>query len=119
LWLTSLAAPGSHWPLWAGALGMGLTAVATNAIAMSMVLRDPGFGSPAPAAGLLSVGFFGGFALGPPLFGLVQNGPWGFAYAWLVLIGVLLLGCLLCLLLTQVRQRQRSGAVEPSLRVVK
>ncbi|WP_030128824.1 CynX/NimT family MFS transporter [Pseudomonas sp. QTF5] len=122
LWLTSLAAPGSHWPLWAGALGMGLTAVATNAIAMSMVLRDPGFGSPAPAAGLLSVGFFGGFALGPPLFGLVQNGPRGFAYAWLALIGVLLVGCLLSLLLSRVRLRHKSTAgvaVESSLRVVK
>lgn len=119
LWLTSLATPGSHWPLWAGALGMGLTAVATNAIAMSMVLRDPTFGSPASAAGLLSVGFFGGFAVGPPLFGLVQSGPWSLAEAWLALIGVLLVGCLLSLLLSWRRQRHANAdgeALEFSLR---
>ncbi|HUE92342.1 MFS transporter [Pseudomonas sp.] len=122
LWLTSLAMPGSHWPLWAGALGMGLTAVATNAIAMSMVLRDPAFGSPAPAAGLLSVGFFSGFALGPALFGLVQRGPWSFAQSWLALIGVLLVGGLLSLLLSLLRRRHRnSGEVvlEPSVSTVK
>lgn len=103
LWLTSLALPVRHWPLWAGALGMGLTAVATNAIAMSMVLRDPGFGSPASAASLLSVGFFGGFAVGPPLFGLFQHGPWAAADAWLLLIGVLVMGSLASLFLIRLR----------------
>ncbi|WP_347506455.1 MFS transporter [Pseudomonas anguilliseptica] len=122
LWLTSLATPDKHWPLWAGALGMGLSAVATNAIAMSMVLRDPGFGLPAPAAGLLSVVFFGGFAVGPPLFGLVQSGLKSLAEGWLALIGVLLVGCLLSLMLCWLRQRHASasgGALESSLRVVK
>lgn len=118
LWLTSLALPARHWPLWAGALGMGLTAVATNAIAMSMVLRDPGFGSPAAAAGLLSVGFFGGFAVGPPLFGLLQRGPWGFADAWLLLIGVLVVGGLSSLLLIRLRQRHKAPTVT-GLRAVK
>lgn len=118
LWLTSLALPVRHWPLWAGALGMGLTAVATNAIAMSMVLRDPGFGSPAAAAGLLSVGFFGGFAVGPPLFGLLQRGPWGFADAWLLLIGVLVVGGLSSLLLIRLRQRHKAPTVT-GLRAVK
>lgn len=106
LWLTSQATPERHWLLWAGALGMGLTAVATNAIAMSMVLRDPGFGAPAPSAGLLSVGFFGGFALGPPLFGLV------FGQSWWMPIGVVLLACGLSLVLTRVR-------AAPGLQVVK
>ncbi|WHS62807.1 MFS transporter [Pseudomonas sp. G2-4] len=118
LWLTALALPVRHWPLWAGALGMGLSAVATNAIAMSMVLRDPGFGSPASAAGLLSVGFFGGFAVGPPLFGLFQRGPWGFADAWLLLIGVLVLGGVANLLLIRLRQRHKAPVIS-GLRAVK
>lgn len=121
LWLTSLATPERHWLLWAGALGMGLTAVATNAIAMSMVLRDPGFGSPAPAAGMLSVGFFGGFALGPVLFGQLLRGSLDFADAWLALIGVLLLGGVLSLLLYRARQRHRRApvvAAKPLLRAV-
>lgn len=117
LWLTSLALPVRHWPLWAGALGMGLTAVATNAIAMSMVLRDPGFGSPASAASLLSVGFFGGFAVGPPLFGLFQHGPWAAADAWLLLIGVLVMGSLANLFLIRLRHRHKAS-VTNGLRAV-
>jgi len=103
--VTAQATPQAHWPLWFGALGMGLTAVATNAIAMSMLLRDPAFGSPASASGLLSAGFFAGFALGPVLFGTVQQGAAGFASAWLMLIAVLLLGAGLSLMLVRARAR--------------
>ncbi|MEY9334059.1 CP family cyanate transporter-like MFS transporter [Pseudomonas protegens] len=104
--VTAQATPQAHWPLWFGALGMGLTAVATNAIAMSMLLRDPAFGSPASASGLLSAGFFVGFALGPVLFGTVQQGAAGFASAWRMLIAVLLLGAGLSLMLVRARALQ-------------
>lgn len=104
--VTAQATAQAHWPLWFGALGMGLTAVATNAIAMSMLLRDPAFGGPAAASGLLSAGFFAGFALGPVLFGAVQQGAAGFANAWLMLIAVLLLGVGLSLMLVRARALQ-------------
>lgn len=83
--------------LWVGSIGMGLTAVATNAVAMSMVLRDRSFGAPAASASLLSVGFFGGFALGPPLFGWLLGRSQGYSEVWWAMIAVLLLGALLCL----------------------
>lgn len=102
--VTAQATPARHWTLWAGTIGIGLTAVATNAIAMSMLLRDRAFGQPANASGMLSVGFFSGFALGPPGFGALSGGPWGFAGAWNALIGVLALGCLLALWLARVRR---------------
>lgn len=108
--VTAQATPQAHWPLWFGALGMGLTAVATNAIAMSMLLRDPAFGGPAAASGLLSAGFFAGFALGPVLFGAVQQGAAGFANAWLMLITVLLLGAGLSLMLVRARRLQPGSA---------
>lgn len=95
-----------HWPLWLGVMGMGLTVAASNAIAMSMLLRDGRFGGAATSAGMLSVGFFGGFAVGPPAFGWFLAHSEGFAAAWLSLIGILIAGALLCLLLLYTRHRE-------------
>ncbi len=67
--VTMLADSESHWRLWAGAAGIGFTAVGTNAIAMSMLIRDSAFGPVTIASGFVSFAFFGGFALGPPFFG--------------------------------------------------
>jgi CP family cyanate transporter-like MFS transporter len=108
VWITSQANEQLLWALWLGSIGMGATAVATNAIAMSMLLRDPAFGTPAVASGLLSVGFFGGFAVGPPLFGALIRTRAGFDLAWSGLIAVLLTGAVLCLLLYQIRRDGRA-----------
>lgn len=110
--VTAQATPERHWMLWAGTIGIGLTAVATNAIAMSMLLSDRAFGAPASSASMLSVGFFGGFALGPPSFGALSSGSWGFSGAWVALISVLALGCPLSLLLVRAR---RSVEDEPEV----
>lgn len=92
-----LASPLHYWPLWLSAVGMGMSVVATNAIAMSMLLRDKRFGAPAPSAGLLSCGFFAGFTVGPPLFGWLQSTHYHFIAGWMMLLLVLLLGGTLCL----------------------
>ena len=68
-----LADSESHWRLWAGAVGVGFTAAGTNAIAMSMLIRDSAFGPVTVASGFVSVAFFGGFAWGPPFFGLMTS----------------------------------------------
>lgn len=109
--VTAQATPARHWMIWAGTIGIGLTAVATNAIAMSMLLRDRIFGAPATSAGMLSVGFFAGFAVGPPAFGALSASAWGFGGAWGALIGVLALGCLLTLWLAWSRH-SASGTAE-------
>ena len=93
----------SHWRLWLGAAGVGLTAVATNAIAMGMLLRDPAFGTATGASGLLSAAFFGGFALGAPAFGAIFNITFGASAAWSGLIFVALSGSALALVLALVR----------------
>jgi cyanate permease len=95
----------ASWPLWLAAALMGLTAVATNAIAMAMLLRDAQFGPPAQSASLLSVAFFAGMASGPALFGWSLDQGRSFGFAWLVLVGVLLLGALLASALSLLRAR--------------
>ncbi|MBF8757373.1 MFS transporter [Pseudomonas guariconensis] len=102
----SLATPQAWAWLWVGSIGMGLTAVATNAVAMSMVLRDRAFGAPAASASLLSVGFFAGFALGPPLFGAMLRAR-GYSLVLDTMIVALLLGMLLCLWLRAWRRADR------------
>jgi predicted MFS family arabinose efflux permease len=102
----SRATPQAWIWLWVGSIGMGLTAVATNAVAMSMVLRDRAFGAPAASASLLSVGFFAGFALGPPLFGALLRAR-GYGLVLDTMIVALLLGMLLCLWLRAWRRAER------------
>ncbi|MFJ4048015.1 MFS transporter [Pseudomonas hunanensis] len=101
---TSLAGLQSWAWLWIGSIGMGLTAVATNAVAMGMVLRDRTFGPPAVSASLVSVGFFAGFALGPPVFGVLLRQAQGYGLVWKAMIAVLMLGALLCLWLGRYRR---------------
>lgn len=112
--LTMQASPESHWRLWAGAIGMGLTAVGTNAIAMSMLIRDPAFGPVAAASGFVSVAFFGGFALGPPLYGALSSYSEGLL-GWSTLIGVLLCACAMSLALASAR-RQKTGTSTMTVR---
>lgn len=108
--LTMQAGPESHWRLWAGAAGMGLSAVATNAIAMSMLIRDSAFGLVTAASSYVSFAFFSGFAFGPPLFGLLSGQP-GSALGWNVLTGLLCLACVMTLRLASARKRRALASV--------
>ncbi len=105
--VTMQANPYNQWPLWAGAIGVGLTAVATNAIAMSMLVRDNSFGVVAVASGFVSVAFFGGFATGAPLYSYVTHFNSPFPLGWLSVIGVFLIACRLAIGLASVRYRHR------------
>ncbi len=102
--LTMQAEPGHHGYLWAGAIGMGMSAVATNAIAMSMLIRDPAFGQVTEASGYVSFAFFSGFALGPPLYGQLFSQTGSVSLAWNLLICVLGVACVMALRLTVVRK---------------
>ena len=102
------ASASNHLPLWLGVIGMGLSLVASNAVAMSMLLRDARFGGVASSAGMLSLGFFGGIALGPPLFGVLLRQPGGFAAAWTLLLFALCLGAILCRNLYRARRTEES-----------
>ncbi|MBV6448345.1 MFS transporter [Nitrosomonas sp.] len=108
--LTMQAGPESHWRLWAGAAGMGLSAVATNAIAMSMLIRDSAFGLVTAASSYVSFAFFSGFAFGPPLFGLLSGQPGGSALGWSVLTGLLCLACVMTQRLASARKRRAQAS---------
>ncbi|NJQ01175.1 MFS transporter [Streptomyces sp. PLAI1-29] len=107
-----LAVSPSARPLvWAGAVAVGVFAVAANAVSMVLVLRRAAPGRAGQESALVSAGFFAGFALGPPLFGtLAQAGRYG--AGWL-LVAAEFAGAATLALLWAVRER-RTGARPPA-----
>ncbi|PJE94185.1 MFS transporter [Streptomyces carminius] len=81
--------------VWLGAVGLGGTAVAANAVSMVAVVRSPVFGATGHASALVSTGFFGGFVAGPLAFGLLADGPGGYPAGW-GLVGAAFLASVLC-----------------------
>ena len=94
LWLSTVVPAGGLALVWAGALGVGATAVAANAVSMLSVINDRRFGPVGHASALVSSGFFAGFVVGPPLAGLLADTA-GFGGTWVLVIGAFLLasGC--------------------------
>ncbi|MGH3670489.1 MAG: MFS transporter [Pseudonocardiaceae bacterium] len=94
LWLSSVVPAGGLALVWAGALGVGATAVAANAVSMLSVINDRRFGPVGHASALASSGFFAGFVISPPLAGLLADTA-GFGGTWVLVIGAFLLatGC--------------------------
>ncbi|NRA84081.1 MAG: MFS transporter [Gammaproteobacteria bacterium] len=66
--LTFTATEVTIWQIYAGVIGIGFTIVATNALAMAMIMRHDCFGDVPYASGLVSSAFFTGLAVGPLLF---------------------------------------------------
>ncbi|QFG27059.1 MFS transporter [Actinomadura sp. WMMB 499] len=84
--------------VWLGAAAVGAFAAAGNAVSMVAVVRSADARVAGRASALVAAGFFGGFALGPPLFGVLVARA-GYGPAWLLvaaefaaaaLIGVLI-----------------------------
>ncbi|MFF1556110.1 MFS transporter [Streptomyces sp. NPDC058279] len=64
--------------VWAGAVAVGLFAVSGNAVSMVLVMQRAAGGRAGQDSALVAAGFFAGFAVGPPLFGLfAQSGRYG------------------------------------------
>ncbi|MFI1720446.1 MFS transporter [Streptomyces sp. NPDC020489] len=56
---------------WVAAVAVGVFAVAANAVSMVLVMQRAAPGRAGQDSALVSAGFFAGFAIGPPLFGLL------------------------------------------------
>ncbi|MEG3627857.1 MFS transporter [Streptomyces poriticola] len=56
---------------WPAAVAVGVFAVAANAVSMVLVMQRAAPGRAGQDSALVSAGFFAGFAVGPPLFGLL------------------------------------------------
>lgn len=78
--LLPLAAGAGTWLVWVGAVGVGATATAANAVSMLAVVRRGG--ATGHASALVSLGFFGGFVIGPTAAGLLADHTGWFA-VWL------------------------------------
>lgn len=64
--------------VWAGAVAVGVFAVSGNAVSMVLVVQRAAPGRAGQDSALVAAGFFAGFAVGPPLFGLLaQSGRYG------------------------------------------
>jgi predicted MFS family arabinose efflux permease len=87
--LTLATLPGLDILVWVGALGVGVSATAAYAVAMLDVVRNAGVGT-GRASGLVSVGFFLGFAVGPIAFGLLADRA-GYQAGWIAVAGTLAL----------------------------
>ncbi|MGF1724749.1 MFS transporter [Photobacterium nomapromontoriensis] len=75
------------WLLYAGVIGIGSTIVATNALAMAMILRHHCFGEIPLASGRVSMAFFAGLSSGSLLFqGVVSLGGIDAGMALLLLV---------------------------------
>ncbi|MET7316214.1 MULTISPECIES: MFS transporter [Streptomyces] len=82
-----LAASAYAHPLaWVAAVAVGVFAVAANAVSMVLVMQRAAPGRAGQDSALVSAGFFAGFAIGPPLFGLLAAAG-HYATGWLLVAG--------------------------------
>ncbi|MBX6766601.1 MAG: hypothetical protein IRY90_05545 [Actinomadura rubrobrunea] len=101
--LLLLPAAGLLPPLvWIGAVGLGGSAVAANAVSMVAVVRGTAFGATGHASVLVSMGFFGGFVVGPLSFGLISDSPAGHLGGWTLAGGAFLMSVLSALMVRRV-----------------
>ncbi|WP_407562900.1 MFS transporter [Streptomyces sp. 184] len=95
----------AHPLVWVAAVCMGVFAVAANAVSMVLVVQRAAPGRAGQDSALVSAGFFAGFALGPPVFGLLaEAGRYG--TGWLLVAGEFA-GAGAVALLWAVRDRRR------------
>lgn len=82
------ASTGPNWLIWIGAVGLGGSAAAANAVSMVAVTKGSGFGRTGHASALVSMGFFAGFVIGPVAFGLLTDTTGGFGAGWTLVVAV-------------------------------
>ncbi|MEU6898986.1 MFS transporter [Streptomyces virginiae] len=93
--------------VWVGAVAVGVFAVSGNAVSMVLVLQRAAPGRAGQDSALVGAGFFAGFALGPPLFGLLaQSGRYG--PGWLLVAAEFAVAAAVAFLWA-VRDRARRG----------
>lgn len=89
--VVSLAARLGIVVLWLGALGLGASAVAGNAVSTLMVVRESGLRRMGETSALVGMSFFAGFVVSPPLFGALTDATGSYGAGWLM-VSVLFAG---------------------------
>jgi predicted MFS family arabinose efflux permease len=83
-----LAEPHGIAMLWLGALGLGASAVAGNAVSTLIVVRENRAADVGHASALVGLSYFAGFVASPPVFGALTDGTGSYSAGWL-LVGTL------------------------------
>ncbi|GHB85058.1 hypothetical protein GCM10010347_65020 [Streptomyces cirratus] len=104
-----LAAAQSAGPLvWLGAVAVGVFAVSGNAVSMVLVMQRAKPGRAGRDSSLVAAGFFAGFAIGPPLFGLfAEHGRYG--AGWLLVAAEFAVGGAVAFLWARQDRQDRKG----------
>ncbi len=103
-----LAAGVLHWSalLWSGVVLHGAMALAINVVLMVAVLRDSSAQNVGASSGVVALGMYLGFALGPLVMGLVLESKHGFFAGWAGAATAYLV-CVLLAMASQKRRRTR------------
>lgn len=100
--------------VWIGALLLGSSAVAWNAVAMLLILKRLGYGIAGRVSARVSLAFYGGFVLSPIGFGLIvdrsNNYSFGWALATAHLVGALIVAWLFTHRPSDLRPTARGGS---------
>lgn len=96
-----------HWSvlLWSGVVLHGAMALAINVVLMVAVLRDVSAPNVGAASGVVALGMYLGFALGPLAMGLVLESKHGFFAGWAGAAATYL-ACVLLVMLAALRRRR-------------
>jgi MFS family permease len=78
------------WLLWAGLVGFGASAIAVNAVVMLAVIRDAKGGQTGQASGIVGLGLYIGFMLGPLGHGAVVDLTGSYTLGWSLVLGACL-----------------------------
>ncbi|MFE7773257.1 MFS transporter [Streptomyces sp. NPDC057445] len=101
LWVPPLA--------WVAAVAVGVFAVSGNAVTMVVVMQRAEPGRAGQDSALVAAGFFAGFAVGPPFFGLLaEAGRYG--TGWLVVAAEFAAAAVVAFAWAVREQRERAGA---------
>lgn len=98
------------WTLWPGLAGFGVSAVAVNAVVMLTVVRGAGQGRTGRASGVVGLGLYGGFMLGPLAFGPLVDRTGSYLLGWTIVAGL----CAVAVVLTLVWRRTAHVPASPA-----
>ncbi|MYV67214.1 MFS transporter [Streptomyces sp. SID2131] len=95
--------------VWVAAVAVGVFAVSGNAVSMVLVMQRSAPGRAGQDSALVAAGFFAGFAVGPPLFGLLaERGRYG--QGWLLVAAEFVVAGMIAHVWALRDRRTRSGA---------
>lgn len=95
--------------LWSGVVVHAVTVLAANVVTMMSVMRRVRLTELGRSSGVLSLGIFTGFSIGPVIFGLTVDRSGTYSAGWALLVVLYL--CAIAITVAWARWERRTGAV--------